>query len=164
MSDETEEEKNARVSALIQQRLVIELSSSLYENTMQIDAFAFFNANQVVMTETKPRTILLDDLLTMLSPESAAKLVDWPMLGDLRDKVAAQDHVAVIKWLTFIRGTKITDTEFASAHAYLTETQEVQTTAEIIPRYWDVIRGIPGGPNVVSEEQFATAWTAAGRS
>lgn len=164
MTTETEEEKNARVSAVIHERLTAEIGLPLYDETTQIDAFAFFNTTSVATTETKPMPFTLAELLAFLSPESAAKLVDWPMLGDLRDKVTAQDHAGVIAWLAFITGTKITSAEFNLAYAHLTRTQEVQTVTPIQSRSWDVVRGIPSGPNAVTEQQFAAAWLAAGRS
>lgn len=153
------------VEETLQKRLVDEILKPEYANKTREQAFAFLNAVEEVSTETKLREILLDDLIEMLSPESAAKIFAWPMQGDLRDKVAAQDHASVIKWVYFLeKAGAISPGEFSEAYGYLTRTQQVQVTTPIQSRVWDVIRAIPNGPNAVTTEQFAAAWTVAGRS
>jgi len=149
---------------VIQSRLATELALPLYDDKTQVEGFAFFNAAESVVTETKLMAFTLAELLTFLTSESKMKLVDWLGLVDLRDLVKAQDHAGVIAWLSFINGTKITQTEFGLAYAHLTRTEAVQVITPIQSRSWDVVRGIPRGPNAITEEQFAAAWAAAGRS
>lgn len=161
--EETEEEKVARVSAAIHGRLTAELALPLYDNKTQAEGFALLNATESIVTETKSVPFTLAELLAFLTTESKAKLVDWLGLVDLRDLVKAQDHAGVIAWLAFITGTKIEKPEYDKAYDHLTRTQEVQTVIPIQARVWDVVRAIPNGPNSVTEEQFAAAWTAAGR-
>lgn len=149
---------------ILMQRLTAELADAAYDGLTQAEGFALLNATENVETTNKPMAFTMAELLSFLKPASATKLVDWPMLGDLRDKVTAQDHAGVIAWLSFINGTKITQEEFQQANAYLTRTESVEVRTPIESRAWRVIRGIPGGPNVVSEEQFAAAWLAVGRA
>lgn len=149
---------------IIMQRLTTELSDAAYNDKTQAEGLAFLKATTVSSPVVRPMAFTMAELLTFLKPQSALKLVDWPMLGDLRDKVTEQDHAGVIAWLSFIKNSKIDADEFDDAYAHLTRTETVQVATEIIPRIWDVIRGIPSGPNDISDEQFAAAWLAAGRN
>lgn len=143
---------------IIQERLIEELSLSLYDNKTMEDGYAFLNSPIQTIVNTGPRTITLDDLLLMLSQDSLSKLIDWPMIGDLRDKVMSQDILGVIKWLGAIRGIKITNEEFDLAYQYLTATQSIETSIPITPRVCNIIKAIPGGPNYITEAQFNSAW------
>lgn len=142
----------------IQERLIEELMLPIYDNKTKEEAYIRFNAGTETSVKTVPKTIVLDDLLLMLSQESLTKMIDWPMIGDLRDKVMSQDVIGVIKWLGAIRGIKITNEEFQTAYEYLTSTQSVEVVNDITPRVWNVIKAIPSGPNYVTEAQFNSAW------
>jgi hypothetical protein len=110
-------------------------------------------------TRLKPLTI--ERLLSSLTQPSIEKLISWPHLTDMRDKVLAQDRIGVGLWgQLLVASGYITTDEYNQIGAALAETEEYTVPVEPLPatpmRSAD---GIPGSWSVVPVgEQFQLAW------
>ena len=111
-------------------------------------------------TRLKPLTI--ERLLVALTQPSIAKLIAWPHLTDLRDKVAANDRLGVGLWgQLLVASGYITPDEYNLIGAALAETEEYIVPVEPLPatpmRSAD---GVPGSWSVISVgSQFQLSWS-----
>lgn len=162
--EETEEDTNIRVSAIINKRLLEELALPLYDNKSQEEGFALLNSTSITSEITQLKPITLTGLLSNISMETKANICDWVHLLDFRNKVEQQDRIGIAMYIDILlSANKIKEEEATRIIGMLNDTETIVVTSDCVPRSFNIIRGIPGGPNVVSEAQFAEAWKSAGR-
>lgn len=164
--EETEEEKNTRVSTAINNRLLAEVALPIYDNKTQVEAFMLFMATEETASVTRPKTLTLAGLLSGLSSGSKARLRDWNDAQNLKAAILAQDRSAIGIYLDLlVSGDELTPpliepSEGATVMGELVASETVDVVTQITPRSYEIIRGIPRGPNTITEEQFIIAWTA----
>lgn len=164
--EETEEEKNIRVSTEINKRLLAEVTLPIYDNKTQVEAFMLFIATEETTSVTRSKTLTLTNLLGGLSSGSKARLRDWSDAQNLKTAILNQDRTAIGIYLDLlISGDELTPplidpTEAAEVMKELVATETVEVIKSITPRSYEIIRGIPRGPNTITEEQFRVAWIA----
>jgi hypothetical protein len=147
----------------IQSRLTTELALPRYDGLTQQQAYEALHATSQVESVVRPAEITLVGLLGDLSAESKGKVCGWVHLLDFRAKVLAQDRQGVGIYLDLLLAAgSITQEEAKAAMAQLQATETAEVFTECTPRIWLIVGGIPGGPNSVTEKQFATAWAARG--
>ena len=154
----------------ILERLTAELSNARYDGKTNGQAWTMIHATSVTETVICLKTLTLQGLLGGLSSGSKARLRNWVDAQDLKAKILAQDRLGVGIYVDLlVSGDALTpaliEQEEASAvMAELAATETVEVTTQTDPAIWAIVCGIPGGPNDVTEEQFAAAWAAAGRN
>jgi hypothetical protein len=134
-----------------------ELSREEYRGINAQQAYALLHdPRPEKATGVVPKPLSIARLLEVLSPETIARLADWPHLTDLRDKIVADDREGVALWgQLLVAAGKITTEEFNAVSSELTATEDTETTELLPPRIVTAFRGIAGMPNAIPFEEFA---------
>lgn len=105
--------------------------------------------------------LAIQPLLGKLSQPSVVKLLTWPHLCDLRDKVVAQDRDGVALWASLLAaGDYITTGERDEILAMLAQTEEVpDPESKAMPTPMRSPDGTPGAWRVENRnEKFVVLW------
>jgi len=140
--------------------LVAELRKPSYASLTEAQAFdALHNGPILEDSETRPKPFASADLLTLLSDESAAKLVACPSLPNIRSDIAAQDRTALGVWVAIPkRGGVVSDSEATAIGGVLAATETITTQR----RGHAPIRGgtFFSMPNRIDDTDFHLAYEA----
>lgn len=151
-----------------QQMLADHLKGDAYGGKARDEAYAAFHSRPPVKSETvqKPRPMTITGVISLLSQASVARLVVNPNLTDIRDKIQQQDYQGIALWGGLLAaGGQITPDELAAIQAALSATDSVTVVTETGPAPIEVLSMATSGfPNRVTADEFAAAWSAAGRN
>lgn len=139
--------------------LLTELRTELYNNKTVDQAYELFHATSETVSINSPIEISISTLLSKLSLESIGKLVAWPSLPDLRNKIIQNDKSGVVLWgQLLLLGGIITQNEFNDIYSYVNSTENKNINIEKASRISIISSGVGGFPNKISIDDFTIAW------